>query len=63
MKAAEVTVSGLMPLLPEPRPIAAESRELASASAKASGGVAKGAIWWMEREITEKKKYLPASRR
>jgi len=31
--------------------------------AKASGGVAKGAIWWMEREITEKKKYLPASRR
>ena len=31
--------------------------------AKASGGVAKGAIWWMEREITEKKKYLPARRR
>jgi len=31
--------------------------------AKASGGVARGAIWWMEREITEKKKYLPASRR
>jgi len=31
--------------------------------AKASGGVAKGAIWWMEREITEKKKYLPAKRR
>jgi len=31
--------------------------------AKSSGGVAKGAIWWMEREITEKKKYLPASRR
>jgi len=31
--------------------------------AKASGGVAKGAIWWMEREITEKQKYLPAKRR
>jgi len=31
--------------------------------AKAGGGVAKGAIWWMEREITEKKKYLPAKRR
>jgi len=31
--------------------------------AKQSGGVARGAIWWMEREITEKKKYLPASRR
>jgi len=31
--------------------------------AKASGGVARGAIWWMERELTEKKKYLPASRR
>jgi len=31
--------------------------------AKASGGVARGAIWWMEREIIEKKKYLPASRR
>jgi len=31
--------------------------------AKQSGGVARGAIWWMEREITEKKKYLPAKRR
>jgi len=31
--------------------------------AKQSGGVARGAIWWMERELTEKKKYLPASRR
>jgi len=31
--------------------------------AKQSGGVARGAIWWMEREIIEKKKYLPASRR
>lgn len=30
--------------------------------AKQSGGVAKGAIWWMERELTEKKKYLPAKR-
>jgi len=31
--------------------------------AKQSGGVARGAIWWMERELTEKKKYLPAKRR
>jgi len=26
---------------------------------KAGGGVAKGRIWWMERELTEKKKYMP----
>jgi len=31
--------------------------------AKQSGGVAQGQIWWMEREITEKQKYLPAKRR
>ena len=31
--------------------------------AKASGGVAQGDIWWMQREITEKQKYLPAKRR
>ena len=30
--------------------------------AKANGDVAKGDIWWMQREITEKKKYLPKSR-
>jgi len=29
---------------------------------KQKGGVAQGDIWWMQREITEKKKYLPASR-
>jgi len=31
--------------------------------AKQSGGVAQGQIWWMEREIIEKQKYLPAKRR
>ena len=30
--------------------------------AKKNGDVAKGDIWWMQREITEKKKYLPKSR-
>eukprot|EP00727_Mastigamoeba_balamuthi_P012428 m51a1_g7808 hypothetical protein (284) ;mRNA; f:84652-86062 len=30
--------------------------------AKRSGGVAQGDVWWMQREITEKKKYLPAKR-
>ena len=30
---------------------------------KMKGGIAQGDIWWMEREITEKKKYLPAKRR
>ena len=30
---------------------------------KMKGGIAQGDIWWMEREITEKKKYLPKSRR
>jgi len=29
---------------------------------QAMGGVAHGDIWWMNRELTEKKKYLPASR-
>lgn len=30
---------------------------------KSSGsGVARGDIWWMQREITEKKKYLPVSK-
>jgi len=29
---------------------------------KQKGGVAQGDIWWMQREITEKKKYLPASK-
>jgi len=29
---------------------------------KHKGGVAQGDIWWMQREITEKKKYLPASK-
>ena len=29
---------------------------------KKKGGIAKGDIWWMEREIKEKKKYLPASK-
>eukprot|EP00727_Mastigamoeba_balamuthi_P004727 m51a1_g14252 hypothetical protein (327) ;mRNA; f:266776-268494 len=30
--------------------------------AKKLGGVANGDIWWMQREIAEKKKYLPAKR-
>jgi len=29
---------------------------------KRQGGVAKGAIWWMEREVVEAQKYLPQSR-
>jgi hypothetical protein len=29
---------------------------------KHKGGVAHGDIWWMERQIIEKKKYLPASK-
>ena len=32
-------------------------------NAKKSGGVAQGQIWWMERELKEKQKYLPAKRR
>jgi len=28
-------------------------------AAKNKGGVAHGAVWWMEREIIEKKKYMP----
>jgi len=28
-------------------------------AAKKAGGVAHGAIWWMERQIEEKKKYMP----
>jgi len=31
----------------------------ALAEAKKKGGVAHGAIWWMERSIEEKKKYMP----
>jgi len=31
-------------------------------SAKKKGGIAYGAIWWMEREIKEAKKYLPKSK-
>eukprot|EP00727_Mastigamoeba_balamuthi_P012836 m51a1_g8175 hypothetical protein (299) ;mRNA; f:114172-115610 len=27
-----------------------------------SGGVAKGDVWWLQREITEKKKFLPSKR-
>eukprot|EP00727_Mastigamoeba_balamuthi_P014294 m51a1_g9488 hypothetical protein (355) ;mRNA; r:634509-636311 len=30
--------------------------------AKRLGGIANGDIWWMQREIIEKKKYLPAKR-
>jgi len=26
---------------------------------KKKGGVALGSIWWLERELTEAKKYLP----
>ena len=29
---------------------------------KKKGGIARGDIWWMEREIKEKRKYLPASK-
>jgi len=32
-------------------------------NAKKSGGVAQGQIWWMERELKEKQKYLPSKRR
>jgi len=28
-------------------------------SVKSKGGVARGAIWWMERELKEAQKYLP----
>jgi len=31
-------------------------------SVKAKGGAAKGAIWWMERELVEAQKYLPKRR-
>lgn len=29
---------------------------------KKKGGIAHGAIWWMERELKEAKKYLPKSK-
>jgi len=29
---------------------------------KKKGGSAEGAIWWMSRELTEQKKYLPKSK-
>jgi chromosome segregation ATPase len=31
-------------------------------AAKKKGGVPKGSIWWMERELKEKQKYLPKSK-
>jgi chromosome segregation ATPase len=31
-------------------------------AAQKKGGIAHGDIWWMQREIAEKKKYLPASK-
>ena len=30
--------------------------------AKSKGGVAHGAIWWMQRELKEAQKYLPKSK-
>jgi len=32
-------------------------------SVKRKGGVAHGAIWWMERQIQEKRKYMPKSKK
>ncbi|KAH3757615.1 TolA protein [Pelomyxa schiedti] len=40
----------------------AEAHDLLEA-VKNKGGVARGAIWWMERSLTEKMKYMPAKRR
>jgi len=37
----------------------AEAEAQLEAIKKAGGGVAQGRIWWMERELTEKKKYMP----
>jgi len=37
----------------------AEAEAQLEAIKKAGGGAAKGRIWWMERELTEKKKYMP----
>jgi len=37
----------------------AEAEAMLEAIKKAGGGAAKGRIWWMERELTEKKKYMP----
>jgi hypothetical protein len=30
--------------------------------AKSKGGVAHGAIWWLQRELKEAQKYLPKSK-
>jgi len=37
----------------------AEAEAQLEAIKKGGGGVAQGRIWWMERELTEKKKYMP----
>jgi len=37
----------------------AEAEAQLEAIKKAGGGAARGRIWWMERELTEKKKYMP----
>jgi len=37
----------------------AEAEAQLEAIKKAGGGAAKGRIWWMERELTEKKKFMP----
>lgn len=49
------------------RATAAAQKAVAEAEAyleevKKSGGEAQGAIWWMERELLEAKKYLPLSK-
>jgi len=37
----------------------AEAERQLDAIKKAGGGAAKGRIWWMERELAEKKKFMP----
>lgn len=39
-----------------------EAEDQLEAVKNAGGGVAQGKIWWMERELAEKKKFMPGGR-
>jgi len=59
LKKAEKATTAAQEKLAAAEAAFAEAERQLEAVKKAGGGAAKGRIWWMERELAEKKKYMP----
>ena len=62
LKRAEKATKIANALLETAQQMFKEAEDQLEAVKNAGGGVAQGKIWWMERELAEKKKFMPGGR-